>query len=81
MEPECQTNMFEDPEDIAPAFPTSGFVDGKPITICGLTKRELFAALAMVAIIEPSMTPEMVAEDAVYTADALLAELAKEEKA
>ena len=60
-----------------PAFPIHG-----PLFATGLTKRELFAAMAMqgiasnpnAAIIEG---PDVVAGAAVEAADALLAELAK----
>ena len=60
-----------------PAFPTLG-----PLAATGLTKRELFAAMAMQGIASnPNAAttegPDVVAGAAVEAADALLAELAK----
>jgi hypothetical protein len=49
---------------------------GYPYPETGLTKRELFAALAMQALCE-TMVSELAAKDAVMYADALLRELAK----
>jgi hypothetical protein len=49
----------------------------------GLTKRELFAAMAMQGLLSAPIydsTPEGYAHDAVLYADALLAELAKEKQ-
>ena len=43
----------------------------------GLTKRELFAAMAMQAANATIVEPERLAEIAVVVADALIAELAK----
>lgn len=73
-----------------PAFPMPHYtrpdgdiVWGSP----GLTKRELFAAMAMQGILACSLpaltpdTPEDCAVDAVHYADALLAELAKPKEA
>ena len=60
-----------------PAFPTLG-----PLFATGLTKRELFAAMAMQGLVVDSKAAllecqEFVANAAVKCADALLAELAK----
>ena len=58
-------------------------LDGHPYPASGLTKRELFAAMAMQGILACSLpaltpdTPEDCAVDAVHYADALLEELAK----
>ena len=58
-----------------PAFPTLG-----PLAATGLTKRELFAAMAMEGLLAGSerwISFEKRAHTAVTCADALLAELAK----
>ena len=60
-----------------PAFPIPG-----PLFAIGLTKRELFAAMAMQGLVVDSKAAlfecqELVAHAAVKCADALLAELAK----
>lgn len=65
------------------AFPLSAnFKDGHEVTY-GLTKRELFAAMAMQGILstetaDDSFTGTLVAKRSVAFADALLAELAKQ---
>lgn len=68
-----------------PAFPTSEFYDEKVIgTVGGLTKRELFAAMAMQGCLaDPKIRGDLdllapvIAQESVAFADALLAELAK----
>ena len=63
--------------DNAPAYPGLGY-----LAPSGLTKRELFAAMAMQGLVVDSKAAlfecqELVAHAAVKCADALLAELAK----
>ena len=61
------------PDDGAFATATDGWAQ------CGLTKRELFAAMAMQGMTNNNnITVEIVAAWSVQYADALLAELAKE---
>lgn len=63
------------------AFPLS--IDGDTQIATGLTKRELFAAMAMQGLLVHAMHPErhfITAEEAVAQADALLAELDKPTK-
>jgi hypothetical protein len=78
-----------------PAFPTQMVAtrrDGSLLflsdyfpTGCGMTKRELFAAMAMQGLLPnweapPAVLHERLAQHAVASADALLAELAKPTK-
>ena len=66
---------------IEPAFPFMGRNNGETLQFVGLTKRELFAAMAFQGMLAADGTtdwdPENAANYAVKCADALLAELAK----
>jgi hypothetical protein len=63
-------------------FPLEGRADGGTWQTCGITKRELFAAMAMQGSLggEPGshLEPRRLAIESVRYADALIAELAKE---
>lgn len=59
-----------------PAYPRNHRYDGHN----GLTKRELFAAMAMQGMVGFGWSPSLVAFEAVKHADALIVELNKEEE-
>lgn len=60
-----------------PAFPQKDDIPHDNDWTTGLTKRELFAAMAMQGLDIASLAPQKVAEWCVEYADALLAELEK----
>lgn len=64
------------------SYSAAGGITADPCIYDGLSKRELFAAMAMQGLLANSMdvTPEIFAQSSVRLADALLAELEKKEK-